>query len=122
MIVGRLEGRASLERHRLGLTGSAAEVIEAHRRDDAQEPGPEGRIPAELAEAAIRLEETVLVDVTRLVLRPHQPEGQPQHAPVVHPDERLESGPVTGLGLGNQRGFVGWRHEVVILAWGPISS
>jgi len=81
-------------------------MVEAEVGDQAVDPGLEGALVPEAPQGPVDSEERLLVDITRLLLRPHDPQGQPQDVAVVPADQLLESGDVAPLGLADEPAFV----------------
>src|SRR5213593_1519903 len=86
-------------------------MVQTEIRDDAEEPGLEGRLAPELADRAIGLEERFLVNVTSLLLGPHHPQRQPEHLLIVEAHELLERRRAPPLRLADESTLVLWRHD-----------
>src|SRR3984957_3963086 len=86
--------------------GLLAQVVHAKIRHDAINPGVERTLETKASDVFVGLEESVLVDVLRVLLGAGQVEGEAQHRLIVVTHEFLEGAAVPALRLANQNRIV----------------
>src|SRR5262249_24420239 len=111
--IGNLIEQAVLFARRVGRNRSVffsdlpfAQVIKAEVGNDAVDPGVEGALEAEAAYVLVGLQESILENVLRVVLRPGQVQSQTQHCLIVMANEFLEGCAIPALRLADQHRVV----------------
>ncbi len=83
-----------------------AQMIQANICNDAVQPGVEAALEAEAMQVAINLQESLLINVARVLGTLHQIQRQPQHVPVIPAHQFLERSTVPRLRLRDYAALV----------------
>src|SRR5256885_14566697 len=86
------------------------QMIEADVRHNAVEPGVEAAFKTEAVQIAVNLQESFLINVTRVFWTLHQVQSQAQYVTVVLTHQFLESRAIAALRLHHQATLLKLRH------------